>query len=92
MAIVDLFKSWFRKDNKVKTPTPTSTIAKNPPIATPTPNPKLGNLLTANESPTQSLTDIVTSTAQFSIREIALSKIDDQLLKSVNKLPRSCRT
>jgi hypothetical protein len=78
MAIVDLVKSWFRKDNKVKTPTPTTTIAKNPPITTPTPNPKLGNLPKTNESPTQSLTDIVNSTAQFSIREIALSKIDDQ--------------
>jgi hypothetical protein len=78
MAILDLVKSWFRKDNKVKTPIPTPTIAKNPPITTPTPNPKLGNLPKVNESPTQSLSDIVNSTAQFSIREIALSKIDDQ--------------
>ena len=88
MAIIDIIKSWFSKKSKAKTISPSQSTAPTPvsvkkaPPKSPPSTPATDNAPRSNVSSVpssgQSLVEIVNSSAQFSIREMALAKIDDQ--------------
>ncbi|PTQ88292.1 DUF349 domain-containing protein [Agitococcus lubricus] len=76
MAITDIFKSWFNKENKTKTATPASTgSAPKVDTSTKVPAPNVDDVHRAEG---QSLVDIVFNSSQLSISLIALNKIESQ--------------
>ena len=88
MAIIDIVKSWFSKKTKAQTITPSPSTTPTPvsikkvppktPSSVPTTESTPRSNISSVPSSGQSLVEIVNSSAQFSIREMALAKIDDQ--------------
>ena len=88
MAIIDIVKSWFSKKTKAQTITPSPSTTPTPvsikkvppktPSSVPTTESTPRSNMSSVPSSGQSLVEIVNSSAQFSIREMALAKIDDQ--------------